>query len=147
MKFDHVGLTTTGLAEGRALLEVSIGVRSWTEEFRDEIKDVWVQFGRCAAGMCYELVATLSPRSPVNRVLAKKINVLNHLAYLVDDLPAAAARLLGMDFVQISDARPAIAYGGRLIQFFVSPSRLMIELIEAPDHQHRHNTPIAPRTP
>jgi methylmalonyl-CoA/ethylmalonyl-CoA epimerase len=147
MIFDHVGVTTTDLAAGRALLEASIGVEAWTVEFRDEINDVWVQFGRCAAGLCYELVAPLSPQSPVNRVLSKKINVLNHLAYLVDDLPEAAARLRAASFVPVADARPAIAFGGRLIQFFVAPSRLMIELIAAPGHRHRYDTPASPRAP
>jgi methylmalonyl-CoA/ethylmalonyl-CoA epimerase len=147
MKFDHVGVTTTGLAVGRALLEGSIGVRAWTAEFRDEINEVWVQFGRCDAGMCYELVAPLSPLSPITRVLSRKINVLNHLAYLVEDLPAAAGRLLAMEFVPVAPARPAIAYDGALIQFFVSQSRLMIELIEALGHQHRYDTPASLRTP
>jgi methylmalonyl-CoA/ethylmalonyl-CoA epimerase len=137
MKFDHVGVTTTDLASGRALLAGSIGVRDWTAEFRDEINDVWVQFGRCESSICYELVAPLSPRSPIAAVLSKKINVLNHLAYLVTDLSAEAARLTAMDFVRVADARPAIAYDGHLIQFLVAPGRLMIELIEAPNHQHR----------
>jgi methylmalonyl-CoA/ethylmalonyl-CoA epimerase len=143
MLFDHVGVTTSDLVSGRALLEGSIGVRAWTAEFRDEINEVWVQFGRCDAGMCYELVAPLSPSSPITRVLAKKINVLNHLAYLVDDLPGQAARLLEMGFAQVAEARPAIAYDGRLIQFFVAPSRLMIELIQAPGHRHRYDTPAS----
>ena len=84
---------------------------------------------------------TLSPLSPITRVLSKKINVLNHLAYLVEALRAEATRLLTMGFVQVAEARPAIAYDGRLIQFFVAPSRLMIELIEAPGHQHRYHHP------
>lgn len=147
MRFDHVGVTTTDLASGRALLEGASFVRAWTAEFRDAVNEVWVQFGRCDAGMCYELVAPLSPTSPITRVLSKKINVLNHLAYLVDDLPAAAARLVALEFVPVAEARPAVAYGGGLIQFFVAPSRLMIELIEAPGHQHRYDTPASPRTP
>jgi methylmalonyl-CoA/ethylmalonyl-CoA epimerase len=146
MKFDHVGVTTTDLGTGRALLEGSVGVEAWTREFRDERNEVWVQFGRCAAGMCYELVAPLSPTSPVTRVLSKKINVLNHLAYLVNDLKAHAARLAAMEFVPVAEARPAIAYDGRLIQFFVAPSRLMIELIEAPGHRHRYDLPASMRT-
>jgi len=145
MKFDHVGVTTIDLEAGRILLEGSVGVRAWTAEFRDEVNDVWVQFGRCGAGMCYELVAPLSPTSPVNRVLSKKINVLNHLAYLVDDLAADAQRLTAMEFVPVAVARPAIAYGGKLIQFFVAPSRLMIELIEAPEHEHRYHPPASSR--
>src|SRR5580658_6949021 len=113
MKFDHVGVTTTDLAAGRALLEGSAGIREWTAEFRDEINEVWVQFGRCGAGMCYELVAPLSELSPITRVLSRKINVLNHLAYLVEDLPANRARLMAMEFVPVAEARPAVAYGGR----------------------------------
>jgi methylmalonyl-CoA/ethylmalonyl-CoA epimerase len=146
MRFDHVGVTTTDLTTGRALLQGVSGVRAWTVEFRDEVNDVWVQFGRCDAGMCYELVAPLSASSPITRVLAKKINVLNHLAYLVDDLSVDAARLRTMEFVPVADARPAIAYDGALIQFFVAPSRLMVELIEAPRHYHEFNIP-ARRTP
>jgi methylmalonyl-CoA/ethylmalonyl-CoA epimerase len=146
MKFDHVGVTTTDLAAGRTLLQGAVEVQVWTGEFRDEINEVWVQFGRCGAGMCYELVAPLSPASPITRVLAKKINVLNHLAYLVGDLAADASRLEALDFVPVAPARPAVAYGGRLIQFFVAPNRLMIELIEAPDHQHLYHTPPFART-
>jgi methylmalonyl-CoA/ethylmalonyl-CoA epimerase len=138
MKFDHIGITTADLPTGRALLEGSIQVQAWTREFRDELNDVWVQFGRCGAGICYELVAPLSPTSPIARVLSKKINVLNHLAYLVDDLPIHAARLMAMAFLPIATARPAIAYGGASIQFFVAPNRLMIELIGALDHQHSY---------
>jgi methylmalonyl-CoA/ethylmalonyl-CoA epimerase len=32
--------------------------------------------------------------------------------------------------------QPAVAYGGRRVQFFVSPLRFVIELIEKPDHMH-----------
>ena len=146
MKFDHIGITARSLAEGRALLEGAIFVQVWTAEFHDDVNDVMVQFGRCAAGVCYELVAPLSPTSPITRVLSKKINVLNHMAYLVEDLSANAARLLAMGFVPVADAGPAIAYGNKLIQFFVEPSRMMIELIEAPGHEHRYDIPATPRT-
>ncbi len=140
MKFDHIGITTWDLASGRLLLEQSVLVERWTAEFRDEINDVHVQFGRCPSGICYELVAPLSERSPITRVLSKKVNVLNHLAYLVDDLATHGSRLEASGFVPVAVARPAIAYGGRPIRFFVSASRLMIELIEAPMHQHHYFT-------
>ncbi len=140
MKFDHIGVTTATLEEGRTLLAASIGVRSWTAAFQDTVNDVHVQFGHDASGICYELVAPLSPASPIARVLSKKVNVLNHVAYLVDDLAAEGARLLTAGFVEVAPARPAIAYGNKRIQFFVSRSRLMIELIEAPDHRHRYGS-------
>ena len=137
MRFDHIGITTADLEAGRTLLESAVGVQAWTEPFEDTVNDVWVQFGHDISGLCYELVAPLSDRSPITRVLAQKVNTLNHIAYLVDDLAAQAERLAAAGFVEVAEARPAIAYGNRPIQFFVSQSRLLIELIEAPDHQHR----------
>jgi methylmalonyl-CoA/ethylmalonyl-CoA epimerase len=136
MKFDHIGITTLDLTTGRALLADSIHIRAWTKTFADPVNDVCVQFGRCPSGVCYELVAPLSDHSPVRRVLTKKINVLNHLAYLVGGLGSESARLQASGWVPIAPARPAVAYGGCPIQFLVSSSRLMIELIEAPDHHH-----------
>ena len=143
MKFDHIGITTTDLANGRKLLGEAIGVREWTSAYCDEINDVWVQFGRCSSGICYELVAPLTPRSPISPVLSKKINVLNHIAYLVDDLAGSAAHLVASGLVPVGPARPAIAYGGCPIQFFVSQSRLLIELVEAMGHSHSYNPAIA----
>ena len=138
MIFDHIGVTTSTLDAGRTLLESSVGVQAWTAPFEDSLNQVWVQFGHDASGICYELVAPLSDRSPVTQVLSQKINVLNHVAYRVPDLAAHAARLGQAGFAQVAPARPAIAYAGALIQFFVSRNRLLIELIEAPDHQHRY---------
>jgi methylmalonyl-CoA/ethylmalonyl-CoA epimerase len=138
MKFDHIGLTTTSLEAGRTLLENSVGVRTWTQAFEDPVNDVWVQFGHDASGICYELVAPLSDHSPITRVLAQKVNVLNHVAYLVDDLPAQAQHMKAAGFYPVAPPKPAIAYGNKPIQFFISKSRMLIELIEAPHHQHRY---------
>lgn len=147
MQFDHIGMTASDLAAGRALLEGALDVTAWTQEFCDEVNDVWVQFGHCPAGVCYELVAPLSETSPIGRVLAKRINVLNHLAYLVDDLAVSGTKLAAMEFVSVAAPKPAIAYGGRSIQFFVAPTRLIIELIEAPGHRHVFDFPPSPRIP
>jgi methylmalonyl-CoA/ethylmalonyl-CoA epimerase len=138
MRFDHIGITTTSLDDGRRLLAAAAGVQKWTAVYRDEVNDVRVQFGCCSAGVCYELVAPLSPRSPISRALAQRVNTLNHLAYLVDDLAASGAHLVDTGFVPVGPARPAIAYKNSPIQFFVSESRLLIELIEAAGHRHSY---------
>jgi methylmalonyl-CoA/ethylmalonyl-CoA epimerase len=138
MKFDHIGVTTSSLEVGQALLEQAVGVRIWTQPFEDLVNDVWVQFGEDTSGTCYELVAPLSGRSPIRHALSKKINVLNHVAYLVDNIGYQANILAGAGFAPVAPPRPAIAYGNKPIQFFVSRTRLLIELIEAPDHQHSY---------
>ena len=71
-------------------------------------------------------------------------NITNHVAYLVSDLSAARDRLTAADFVAISDPKPAVAYGGSAIQFFMSPICSVVELIEAPGHQHQDETVHGP---
>ena len=38
--------------------------------------------------------------------------------------------------VATGDPRPAVAYGGHMVQFWVSPLRFIVELVEAPEHEH-----------
>lgn len=136
MRFDHLGVVVSDLPAGRRLLGASVGIAQWTREYEDPLQDVYAQFGRCASGICYELIAPRSSASPIARALASKVNVLNHVAYLVEDIGRGAERLLAADFVAISEAKPAVAFEHRKIQFFVSRARFMIELIEAPWHEH-----------
>jgi methylmalonyl-CoA/ethylmalonyl-CoA epimerase len=136
VKFDHLGVIAADLTAGRTLLGGAIGVGDWSREYEEPLQDVYVQFGRCASGLCYEIVAPRSPASPIARALASKTNVINHVAYLVEDLRGEAERLAADGFVAIGAAKPGIVFGNRPIQFFVSPARFMLELIEAPDHRH-----------
>ena len=136
MKFDHLGVVVRNLAAGRQLLGRSIGVGDWSREQEDPLQDVRIQFGRCGSGICYEIIAPRSDESPISRVLANKVNVINHVAYLVDDLRREAVRLETLGFVSVGPAKPGVAFGNRSVQFFVSPSRFLLELIEAPNHRH-----------
>jgi methylmalonyl-CoA/ethylmalonyl-CoA epimerase len=136
MKFDHIGIVTGDMAQGRAMLAAAFGIRSWTREFRDEGIGVIVQFGRDQSGVCYELVAPLGDASPVSRVLADGVNVIHHVAYLTADLQNEAKRLRRGGFVVIGPARSAAAYSGARVQFFASETRMLFEFIEAPEHVH-----------
>jgi methylmalonyl-CoA/ethylmalonyl-CoA epimerase len=138
MKFDHIGIVVTTPEAGRATLAGAFGIERWTAEFVDPVNDVIVQFGLDASGICYETVAPLSPDSPVRRALREGVNIVNHTAYLVDGLAVHAQRLRASGFFPVSAPKPAIAYGGRPIQFFISRQKLLFELIEAPDHQHQY---------
>jgi len=138
MKFDHIGIVVSDLADGRTMLRAAFGIRAWTDEFRDKEIGVSVQFGRDASGTCYEIVAPLTDRSPVSRVLAERVNVIHHLAYLVADLDGEAKRLRDEGFIVIGPPKRAVAYSGSRIQFFVSETQMIFELIEAPAHVHQY---------
>jgi len=144
MRFDHIGIVVAELSAGCRMLRDHFAVMLWTCVFNDPINDVHVQFGRDAAGICYELIAPLSSRSPVWRSLRSGNNITNHIAYRVRDLETAGARLIASDFSPVSDPKPAVAYGGARIQFFMSPIFSLVELIEAPAHEHRYGPDDAP---
>lgn len=142
MQFDHLGLVVKSVAKGRKVLSGMLRIQEWTEEFRDPVNGVLLQFGRDPAGVAYELLEPLDESSPVYPALANGKAILNHVAYLVDDLGEAGEHMRRSGCAPTSKPKPAIAYGGRDVQFFVSSLRFVIELIEAPGHTHAYR-PLA----
>jgi methylmalonyl-CoA/ethylmalonyl-CoA epimerase len=138
VRFDHIGIIVADLPVGLQMLRDMFGVAKWTQPFSDPVNDVQVQFGCDSLGTCYELIAPFSANSPVLRSLRTGNNITNHVAYVVADLAAARDKLVAADFSPVSDPNPAVAYGGAHIQFFMSPIFSLVELIEAPDHQHQY---------
>ncbi len=136
MRFDHVGIFVRDLKQGRELLGSLVSIEYWTATFADEGIGVFVQFGIGKNGPCYELVAPLGDNSPVDGALRTGKNILNHVAYLTGDLDAEGERLRAEGCVAAGVPQPAVAYGGRRVQFWLTPLRFVVELIEAPDHQH-----------
>ena len=141
MQFDHLGLVVKSLAKGRKALSEILSIHDWTAEFRDPVNGVTLQFGRDPAGVVYELLEPIDETSPVYNALSTGKAILNHVAYRVADLAAHAEAMRNAGCMPTSEPKPAVAYGGRKIQFFVTPLRLIIELIEAPDHAHTYLSP------
>src|SRR5580698_8337733 len=93
LRFDHVGIVVSELEVGRAFFKDALGIDRWTEVFADPGLGVSVQFGVADCGPCYELIAPLGEDSPVASALRSGQRILNHVAYLVDDLDAEGQRL------------------------------------------------------
>ncbi|ADV84269.1 VOC family protein [Terriglobus saanensis] len=138
LQFDHLGLVTSDLVTARAHLSITLGIQAWSQVFDDPGIGVSVQFGIGNNGSpVFELIAPLGETSPVAQALKQSRNILNHIAYLVPNLESAADHLRTQGCFPTGDPMPAVAYGGQRVQFFLSPLRFMMELIEAPAHQHR----------
>jgi len=135
-RFDHLGLVVKSLAKGRKHLTNILQVSEWTDEVIDPVNGVEIQFGRDPAGVVYELLSPIDENSPVFAALKGGKAILNHVAYLTDDLEASAEHLTRNGCASTGRPNPAVAYGGARIQFFVTPLRTNIELIEAPNHAH-----------
>ena len=137
MQFDHLGVIVNSLQMGRSKFQRMLNIRYWTEEFTDPVNGVRCQFGRDGSGFCYELLEPFGPSSPVAAALSGRRSILNHVAYRIAELASAGGALRQQGCVPTAEPRPAVAYNGRLIQFFFTPANFIIELIEAPDHEHR----------
>jgi len=138
LQFDHVGVVVHEIEIGRKFFEDTLGIERWSEVCVDPGLGVSVQFGLGATGPCYELISPLSENSPVSAALRTGQRILNHVAYLTADLEAEGQRLASHCCSPTGPPHPAVAYGGRRVQFWVSPLRFIIELIEAPEHQHSY---------
>jgi len=138
LQFDHLGLVVKSVAKGRIAISKMLNISQWTAEFRDPLNGVVLQFGLDPAGVCYELLEPIDEFSPVYPALRNGKAILNHVAYRVTDLARQSEHLRRAGCAPTSDPKPAVAYGGRPIQFFVAPLRFIVELIEAPDHQHAY---------
>jgi methylmalonyl-CoA/ethylmalonyl-CoA epimerase len=130
MIFDHLGLVVNDLAGGRDKLSRLLPIDGWSEEIADPGIGVWVQFGRDASGFRYELVAPLAKPSPVCDALKSGRNILNHVAYRVTDLDRAAAHLRTEGAIPLGPAKPAVAFTGARVMFFLTPMKFICELVE-----------------
>jgi methylmalonyl-CoA/ethylmalonyl-CoA epimerase len=111
-------------------------IQGWTAAVDDPVIRVRVQFGLDPSGICYEAIAPFGEDRPVLRTLRAGDRILNHVAYLVSDLTMSAEGVRRCGCVPAGAPQPAVAYHGRRVQFFISPLRFMMKLIEAPDHRH-----------
>jgi len=139
MKFDHIGVVVSDLQMGVSHFAATFGIRQWSEAFSDPENKVNVQFGLDRSGVCYELISPLGENSPIQRALKERGPILNHIAYLVESLEEGAAHLREQGYMAATRPTPAIAYGMRPIQFFVSRLGFIVELIENFDHGHNYS--------
>jgi methylmalonyl-CoA/ethylmalonyl-CoA epimerase len=138
LELDHLGLIVQDIAVGRTFLQQTLGITLWTPVVDDPGLGVSVQFGTTPGGqLTYELITPLGESAPIANALRTGKHILNHLAYLTPDLEASAAHLRGQGCYPAGEPQPALAYEGRRVQFWMSPLRFVIELIEKPGHRHR----------
>ena len=149
LEFDHLGLIVPTLAAGRDFLASTLGITHWTALTDDPGLRVSVQFGAAPpgslqnAGPTYELIAPLGDDSPIANALRQGKHILNHVGYLTPDLDISATHLRDQGCFPAADPHPALAYNCRRVQFWISPLRFVIELIEKPNHRHILTEPAA----
>ena len=128
-RLDHVGIAVTDLGAARALYQQVLGLEVTHEEVIEEqgVHELLLRAGEAFV----QLVAPLSPDTPVGRFLARRGEGVHHVGYAVPDVAAAVADLRSQG-LEVLDPAPRIGSGGTTIAF-VHPKSMqgvLVELVE-----------------
>jgi methylmalonyl-CoA/ethylmalonyl-CoA epimerase len=129
LKLHHIGIVVKQIDESRALYDF-LGYQPHTPIIHDPIQTAYVQFLRLADADHYlELVAPDGPNSLLSAAASKKLP-LNHLCYATPDIIRTCDSLESDNWRWLSEPTPSVAFDGRRIAWLMSPTRLIIELVE-----------------
>ncbi len=78
-----------------------------------------------------ELIAPLTPDSPIASMLAKNGGGSYHLCFETTDIVAALAHATSLGCMVVAAPAPAVAFEGRRIAWLYTKSRQLFELVEA----------------
>lgn len=136
LSFDHIGIVVADIEMGLTQLRNCIPLIARTVVFDDAVLGVSVCFVKDRTGVVFELISPFGTASPITSVLKKKVNQLNQIAYRCDDISEAGRLLREADALPLGNPKPAVAFGGALVQFFYSRLGFVIEIIEQANWQH-----------
>ena len=128
---DHVGVAVADLEQALPLYRDLFGYEVLSGPFDDPLQQARVCFlGRGGdSETTIELIAPLDEKSHVASMIAKGIGAY-HVCYRVDDIEAELARVRGLRCLVIKGPDPAVAYGGRRVAWFFTPTKQLVELVE-----------------
>lgn len=143
MQLHHVGVAVAALGPAIAVHERVFGLHLIAGPFDDPRQGVSVCFlaARSVAPLpdgsvprgpreaLIELCAPLADASPLAGFLRKQIGAY-HVCYEVPALDEALEHARGHACVLVSPPTPAVAFGGRRIAWFLTPTRQLTELVE-----------------
>jgi methylmalonyl-CoA/ethylmalonyl-CoA epimerase len=122
----HFGYATRNIQKTEKLFQ-TLGFIAESELIHDELLGVSVKFYKANnSGTRIEIVAPIDNiDNPISSILTKRPG-LYHIAFFSKDFSQTAKRL---GLKSISESKPAKAFNGAHVQFFVSKDLTIIELI------------------
>ena len=132
-KLRHVGVAVQKIEPATEALSALFGYKVVSGPFDDPIQKVTVNFLKASAEDTaeIELIAPLTPDSPIAAMLSKGGGGAYHLCFETSDIDAALAHATSNGCIIVSAPAPAVAFGGRRIAWIYTKSRQLFELVEA----------------
>ena len=126
----HVGIAVRDLESARERYARLFGARVEARE-RVEEQGVEALALLMGEGGRVELLAPLAEDTPVGRFIARRGEGMHHLAFVVDDLPAALAELRGAGATLIDEEPRTGIYGAVAFVHHESLGGVLSELVQA----------------
>lgn len=131
LAIDHVGIAVADLDAAIEMYEQSFGMRCVHTEVNEEqgVREAMLEVG--GSGSYLQLLAPLSPDSPIGRFLDKNGPGIQQMAYRVDDIDAVSDHLRAQGMRLLYDAPKTGTAGSRVN--FVHPKSaggVLVELVE-----------------
>lgn len=132
LRFHHMGVAVPALDQAIRVYRDLFGYRLQSGPFEDPIQRVAVCFLERGEAIepLLELIAPLAEESPIKSVLLKGGGAY-HICFETCDLQKTLAEVTGKGCVIVSQPVPAVAFEGRRIAWFFTPTRQLVELVEA----------------
>jgi methylmalonyl-CoA/ethylmalonyl-CoA epimerase len=128
--FHHIGFFVKNIQTGYKELSKIIKIKKISKLITDNILLVKILFVIDNNGNRFELVAPNGKGNPVDEVLKKKKNIINHIAYTSDKFDLEVSNLRNQGCIPISAPKKAKAFKGARVIFFLTPMDFIFELIE-----------------
>ena len=133
-RIDHVGIAVGDLDQAIAMYRSAFGFELVHEEVNEEqgVREAMMAVGD--SGSCTQLLAALTPDSPIGKFLERSGPGIQQMAYTVTDVRAAAQTLRDAGMRLLYD-EPKIGTAGSLVNF-VHPKDaggVLIELVQPGD--------------
>jgi len=130
-QIDHIAVASSSLEKGIAFYARILGLEHHETE---EVPEQKVRAAMLLAGSVrVELLEPTSDDSPIAKFIAKRGEGLHHIAFQVENLEEALARLKESG-ARLIDERPRAGVGGSRIAFVhpAAASGVLVELVERP---------------
>ena len=135
-RIDHVGIAVADLDQAIDFYARAFGMSVAHEEVNEEqgVREAMLEVGQ--SGSCIQLLAPLSPDSPIGRFLDRNGPGIQQMAYTVTDIAAVSTHLRSAGVRLLYD-EPRVGTGGSLINFThpKDSGGVLIELV-----QHREQS-------
>jgi len=133
LEFHHVGVGALDF-DGAIDTYVALG-HSLHSRVDDPVLDVRIAFLRAPGPHApwIEVLSPLGPNGPLRALIGRRaLPSPYHTCYVVEDLSRASERLRELGLLPLGEPKPALAFAGQPVAFFLSQTVGMLELVQAP---------------